>query len=202
MTVRRNWIGIGACLTILLALTECLSACGAAVPAGSTPTSPTASVAAPSAEATVPPQEKSDLPDGTYRTQLTKETLQKLGSGDVSSAGVWTLTIASGTFQLDCIDLDDPGIDCGNTGSTDRKSPAVEMGDLYGTAPTVWIMHDMKRLSKVNGCDPNDCGPVGAYHMDWQVNPTGLTFSRFVGLGDQVGLDHAEWVAQPWTKIS
>ena len=71
------------------------------------------------------------------------------------------------------------------------------MGDLYGTAPTVWFKHDPERLSKVNGCMPavDHCGPVGGYHLDWQQVPTGLKFSRYVGLGDEDGPAPANWVA-------
>ena len=148
---------------------------------------------------------KGDFPDGVYRTQLTRKRLQELGFDDPGNAGTWTLTVKSGNYQLDCRALADPGVDCG--GGDHAGSTTVEIGTLHGGSPTVWFVHDMARLSKVNGCVPrsnasNGCGPEGGYHLRWKKVPTGITFTDYVGLGDEAGPALANWVGQPWTRIS
>jgi hypothetical protein len=151
------------------------------------------------------PTEISDLPDGTYRTQLSTTRLQRLGVDDPSNAGIWTLTVKSGTYRLECRVIADPGTDCGN--HDPDLPPTVELGTVHGSAPTVWFVHDMARLARVTGCvrhteDLEGCGPEGGYHVDWRRVPQGIAFSNYVGLGDEAGPVLGNWIGQPWTRIS
>lgn len=155
---------------------------------------------------TVAPKEVSDFPDGVYRTQLTVRDLQNRDIYDYSNAGLWTLIVNSGTYELDCRAISDPTLDCGN--SHPYGTATVEFGYLRGEAPEVWFVHDMARLSKLNGCVPhslasNGCGPEGGYHIDWKQLPDGIAFSNFIGLGDEAGFGPSNnWTAKPWTRIS
>jgi hypothetical protein len=144
--------------------------------------------------ATEPPQGVSDFPAGVYRTQLTVSALQKMGSdnGDGAS-GVWTLTVKAGKFQLDCRTIKDPGIDCGGSDG----GANVEVGDVRGSSPEVWLVLDQALKSKLTGCTLEDegCGPGDPHHLSWKAVPGGIAFTdpdRGIG----------EWSAQPWTKIS
>ncbi len=170
-------------------------------PSSSTDTATGAAVAG--ATATSLPTQTSDFPDGVYRTQITVSLLQSRGVEDLSNAGIWTLTVRTASYRLECRTLADPGVDCGN-------SPAggiVEAGNLRGRAPKVWFVHDMKRLSELTGCVPgsaasNGCGPEGGYHLDWSFAPHGVKFAHYVGLGDEAGHVLDNWTARPWTRIS
>jgi hypothetical protein len=167
--------------------------------------SATPSVAPPNSTPAAVPTEISDLPNGSYRTQLSTKRLQELGVDDPSNAGIWTLTVKSGTYRLECRVIADPGTDCGN--HDPDLPPTVELGTVLGSAPTVWFVHDMARLARVTGCvrhteDLEGCGPEGGYHLDWRTVPHGIAFSNYVGLGDEAGPVLGNWVGQPWTRIS
>jgi hypothetical protein len=162
--------------------------------------------AAPRQQHVSVPSKVSNFPPGIYRVQLKLQELEKLGWGDPGSAGVWTLTVTSGLYQLDCIPVADPAVDCGN--HDPALTSTVEMGSLHGTSPTVWFVHDMARLSKVTGCTRHiegsqGCGGEGGYHLNWKRVPHGIAFSHFVGLGDEAGEgDPGNWLAKPWVQIS
>jgi hypothetical protein len=167
--------------------------------------SPTVIVATPTESPVAVPTQISDFPDGVYRTQLTVKRLAELGWDDPGNAGIWTLTVKSGTYRLDCRVIVDPGTDCGN--HDPDLSPTVELGTVLGSSPTVWFVHDMARLARVTGCvrhseDHEGCGPEGGYHLDWRNVPDGIAFSHYVGLGDEAGPVPGTWLAQAWTRIS
>ncbi len=171
-------------------------------PAATSPSTSTPS----SASRTVVPKEVSDFPEGVYRTQLTVDELQKQGITDLSNAGIWTLTVEAGSYQLDCRAIADPEFDCGNSQPSGLRT--VEFGSLHGVSPTVWFVHDMARLSEISGCvrhssGSDGCGPEGGYHMDWKEVSDGIAFSNFGGLGDEAAFPALNnWTAKPWTRIS
>lgn len=155
--------------------------------------------------ATAVPMQVSDFPNGVYRSQLSVKRLQTAGFDDPSNAGIWTLTVKSGSYRLDCLTIADPGIDCGN--HSPSLSPTVEIGTVRGTSPTIWFVHDQARLSKLTGCirhseGDRGCGPEGGYHLNWRAVPGGVTFSSYVGLGDEAGPVLGIWLTQIWTRIS
>ncbi len=167
----------------------------------------TSSVAtSPSDLGTTVPSEVSDFPDGVYRTELTLARVRQLGLDDPSNAGTWTLTVQSGGYQLDCLPIADPRIDCGGGNSSDLST--VELGTVWGSSPTMWFVHDMARLSELTGCIPRSqsetgCGPEGGYHLNWQPEGDTMVFTDFVGLADEAGQSALNnWTAQPWTIIS
>ena len=148
------------------------------------------------------PAPVSDFPEGVYRTELTVERLHNLGLDDPYNAGVWTLTIRSGRYELDCRPIADPGVDCGGSDPGDTLG---EVGIVRGSAPTIWFVHDMALKSRLTGCSVANkgCGPDGGYHLDWRVVPHGVAFSNFVGLGDEaIEPAFSTWTVQPWTKLS
>lgn len=161
--------------------------------------------ASPIDPATTAPAQRSKLPGGVYRTQLTVDQLHRFGVDDMGNAGTWTLTVKDGTFQLDCRPIADPGVDCGNHNPS--MPPTVEVGTLRGTASTVWFVHDMDRMVQLTGCirhsqAASGCGPEDAYHYNWKVVPKGISFNHFVGLGDWAGLPElTNFTVQPWTRI-
>jgi len=173
------------------------------------PTTPEASPAAVPASTDlgvpVAPAAVSSIPDGVYRTQIDDTLLRKHGYSDPGNAGTWTLTIRHGTYTLDCKSVATPGVDCGNTDP--GLSSLVEVGTVHGTGHTVWMVHDMAKKVRLTHCvrysqAADGCGPEGGFHMAWQVVPKGLSFSQYVGIGDEDGPPLANWVIQPWTKIS
>lgn len=159
---------------------------------------------------TVPPAEVSALPDGVYRTQLSREKLSEIGADELGTAGTWTLTIAAGTFRLECVPLSNPGTDCGGNQATGPDGSMVEIGTVRGTDNTVWMVHDGARRSELKGCvrrgsGADGCGPEGGYRMTWEEvsgQVDGLAFSDYVGLGEEAGPPLANWVGQPWTRLS
>lgn len=161
----------------------------------------------PRAEATVVPKEISHLPDGVYRTELTTDELIKEGVYDPTNAGIWTMTVKVGTYQLDCQAISDPNFDCG--ASHPSGPTTVEFGSVRGgSSLTVWFVHDMVQLSRINGCVRHStgvrgCGLEGGYHMDWKEVPGGIAFSNFVGLGDESGFPPLNnFTVKPWTQVS
>lgn len=167
----------------------------------------TSSVAtSPSDSGTAVPTEVSDFPDGVYRTELPLARVRQLGIDDTSNAGTWTLTVQSGGYQLDCVPIGDPRLDCGGGNSSGLST--VELGTVWGSSPTMWFVHDMARLSELTGCTPHSqsqtgCGPDGGYHLNWQPEGDTMVFTDFVGLADEAGQPALNnWTAQPWTIIS
>jgi hypothetical protein len=179
----------------------------AAPPPASPPAPPPATTAASTAPAgPAVPAQRSDFPDGVYRTQLPVERLQALGLDDPGHAGTWTLTVKAGTFTLECRPVTAPGIDCG--GHDTSLPPLVEVGTLHGTGKTVWFVQDPERRAQLTGCvrhseRANGCGPEDAYHLDCAPTAKGMSCRNYGGLGDQaVFPELSNWTAQPWTRIS
>jgi hypothetical protein len=199
---RRSGLSIALAAFVASLAVACSST--ASAPRTEAVSSPTTSNTPSDLTAAVP-TEVSDFPDGVYRTELTQADLQTLGVDDLGMAGIWTLTVESGTYQLDCHTIADPGADCANN---DPSVPEmVEIGTLRGASPTVWFVHDMARKSELTGCVRhsqaiNGCGPEDGFHLNWREVPEGIVFSDYVGLGDEAGPALANWIAQPWTRIS
>jgi hypothetical protein len=150
--------------------------------------------------------EVSSVPDGIYRTQLRVVDLGRFGVRDLSYAGTWTLIVEDGAYQLDCVPITDPGVDCGNHDAS--MIDTVDIGTLRGSTTAVWFVHDPARLSTLTGCarhaeSHRGCGPEGGYRMDWKTVSHALVFTDFVGFGDEATEPpRNEWTAHPWTRIS
>lgn len=96
---------------------------------------------------------------------------------------------------MDCRTIKDPGIDCG--GSPGRGIGIMEVGDVRGSAPEVWLVLDQARKSKLLGCTLEDegCGPSDPHHLSWKAVPGGIAFTDL----DQGAV--GEWTVQPWTIL-
>jgi hypothetical protein len=190
---------------------------GLAIVAGCTggasdqPSGPTPVVArtAPTQTARVWPEvpaERSNLPDGVYRTELPVERLRAFGIDEPGMAGTWTLTVKAGTFKLECQPVTTPGLDCG--GHDPSLPPLVEVGTLQGTGQTVWFVQDGALRAELTGCvrhseRKNGCGPEDPYHFDCTVDGKGMSCRNYGGLGDQNPFPElSNWTVQPWTRIA
>ncbi|MFE7859866.1 TRAP transporter substrate-binding protein [Streptomyces sp. NPDC057403] len=141
------------------------------------------------------------LPDGVYRARVTKADVTAAG-GDAAGThpvGVWTLTVRSGTYEVRCRPVADPGDDCG---AGDPKRPLVEAGDLHGTGDVVTFVPDAERLAKLTGCKlppsgrPDHCGPDDPYRLKWAVHDDRLVF----GAIDDKDTTQS-WVIKPYRRI-
>jgi hypothetical protein len=189
----------------MVALVGCGSTTAATTATSPTAISPTATVASGGGSpnsadtlGTVAPTSTSAIPDGVYRTRITGSDLTRLAIEDVGNAGTWTLTISKGSYFLRCAPTTTSGTDCGQDNVP--KDTLVEVGWVRGTGSTVWFVHDPVRTQTMTGCN-HEC-PMGGYRMTWKSGPKMLTFSHYVGIGDEAGPVLANWVAQPWTRIS
>ena len=86
-------------------------------------------------------------------------------------------------------------------------SPLVEVGTVHGAGSTVWMVHDMAKKVRLTHCarhgqGADGCGPEDGFHMVWKAVPGRLAFSDYVGIGDEAGPPLANWIIQPWTKVS
>src|SRR5260370_1226594 len=112
---------------------------------------------------------RSALPDGVYRRELTQQDIAAAG-GDPGShpAGIWTITVRRGTYEVRCRPVPGPGEVCGGS-VTDQP---LEVGDLRGTGKIVYFVPDAKRLSRLTGCtlpvglENPSCGPDDPYRVD------------------------------------
>lgn len=199
----------GTCwvLGVLLAgLAACSNQRAAAQVAGSQSTashvvSPAITSSAQSAAST-PPTTVPRIPAGVYRTRITRDEVLSLGGDDLSNAGIWTLTVKPGTFELECRPLSNPDEDCGNHVITKTHPYLVEVGKLRGDGATVWFVDDAALVTKLTGCDPqSECGAVDPYRLAWQATGSGLRFSGYVGRSNPAGTV-TNWTAKPWVKIA
>jgi TRAP-type C4-dicarboxylate transport system substrate-binding protein len=142
-------------------------------------------------------EEASDLPDGTYRVEITTDEVAAAGwTNGPGNSGTWTLTVHEGSYEMRCRPIDDPGTDCGHSVEDDP----LDAGYLRGTGNTVTLVHDPELLSELTGCKlpisetlPDHCGPGGGVTVTWKLEGDSLTLSGDVG-------PH-ELVLEPWTKI-
>jgi TRAP-type C4-dicarboxylate transport system substrate-binding protein len=148
------------------------------------------------------PATTSALPDGVYRVEISAEDLVESGLAENPGwAGVWTLTVRDGSFQLGCRPLDGPGADCAEQ-VTD--SP-LEAGYLFGTGQTVYFVDDAELLSRLTGCrlpasdtKPGHCFSGPMYRMTWELSGDTLRLSDYVA--DNWENDH--YLVKPWEKVS
>jgi TRAP-type C4-dicarboxylate transport system substrate-binding protein len=152
------------------------------------------------------PTAVSDLPDGVYRHQLTHDQVAAAGGDDGSgSAGIWTLRVRGGTFQLNCRPVEGAGASCGGAGN---DSDAIfEAGHLRGTGRTVYFVGDPERLSRLTGCklppsstQAGHCFVLDPYRMTWALAGDQLSFTDYQYPGETGDL--LEWTGGPWRKIA
>ncbi|MFD8303047.1 TRAP transporter substrate-binding protein [Streptomyces sp. NPDC059690] len=141
------------------------------------------------------------IPDGVYRARITHADVAAAG-GDVNGthpAGVWTLTVRSGTYEVRCRPVAEPGDDCG-AGAPRR--PLVEAGDMHGTGDVVTFVPNARRLSKLTGCtlppssQRDHCGSDDPYRLKWAVHDDKLVLGAVGDLGTT-----QSWVIKPYEKI-
>jgi hypothetical protein len=192
-----------ATLASVAATTPTISPTVSSPPAVSSPSATLASAQSGSGV----PSARSPLPDGVYRSHIGDALVSSSGADPgAGDTGTWTLTVKDGTYRLACAPISNPGGDCGNDGADSLQT--VELGTLRGQGSTVWFVHDQAALSRLTGCvigtqADNGCGPDGGYHAKWTLHGHSLTFSDFVGLGDEAGESPVnEETVQPWTRIS
>lgn len=146
------------------------------------------------------PRTVSALPDGVYRRELTQQDIAAAG-GDPGDhpAGIWTITVRRGTYEVHCRPVPGPGEVCGGS-VTDQP---LEVGNLRGTGKIVYFVPDAKRLSRLTGCtlpvglENPSCGPDDPYRVSWALSGDTLVFSNTPGQ-----LQRREDVIGPWRKIA
>jgi hypothetical protein len=184
---------------------DTLSGAGSTVsPVSSVPSSSTTAAASPTGPLTVPEQNAS-LPHGVYRTHVTRDELIAHGDDDLSNAGVWTLTVAAGTYRLDCRPVADPGYDCGNSPPTPTLK---ELGALRGDGNRAWFIRDINKIAALTGCIPdseqqNGCGTAATFRLTWADTSSGPRFSAYTDIdGTTRGATGAvNFTLKPWQKI-
>ena len=144
------------------------------------------------------PASTSALADGVYRRQVTHDDVAAVGGdrGD-HPAGIWTLTVRRGTYEVRCRPVPGPGQVCGGT-VEDRP---LEVGDLRGTGKIVYFVPDAQRLSWLTGCKlpvsntlSDHCGPDDPYRVAWAISGDELTLTTVPGSrGGNIGT---------WRKIA
>jgi TRAP-type C4-dicarboxylate transport system substrate-binding protein len=146
------------------------------------------------------PRTVSALPDGVYRRELTQQDIAAVG-GDPGDhpAGIWTITVRRGTYEVHCRPVPGPGEVCGGS-VTDQP---LEVGDLRGAGKIVYFVPDAKKLSRLTGCtlpvglENPSCGPDDPYRVGWALSGDTLVFSNTPGQ-----LQRREDVIGPWRKIA
>jgi hypothetical protein len=170
------------------------------------PVTPSAGQSSAPDAASAPPTTVPAIPTGVYRTRVTRDDLLSMGDTDLQGAGIWTLTVKPGTFELECRPISDPGEDCGHSPLFKTHPFLVEVGQLRGDRATVWFADDGARKAKLTGCDPHtECGPVDPYRFTWKTTGSGLRFSDLFVPGHPSALGAntvTNWTAKPWTKIA
>jgi TRAP-type C4-dicarboxylate transport system substrate-binding protein len=145
------------------------------------------------------PTTVSALPDGVYRRELTQQDIAAVG-GDPGThpAGIWTITVRRGTYEVRCRPVPGPGEVCGGS-VTDQP---LEVGDLRVTGKIVYFVPDAKRLSRLTGCtlpvgtqNPS-CGPDDPYRLGWALSGGTLVFSNTPG--QHISME----MIGPWRKIA
>ena len=146
--------------------------------------------------ADVPPEEVSELPDGVYRVEISLDDVEAAGLSNADGpTGIWTIEIDDGTWVQNCVPLDLPGTDCGNT----LEGGILAAGQLRGTGNTVWFVYDDEMVSELQGCELpataelGHCFPGFDFHLDWALDGDTLTFSTNGPQG--------EFTIEPYTRI-
>jgi hypothetical protein len=145
------------------------------------------------------PHDDSSLPGGTYRVAIPASDVDAAGvSNDSGWSGTWTLRVKDGGYTLSCRPLGNPGRDCGNTIS----ASALEAGWLRGQGHLAYFVSDLKRLSRLNGCElpasgvGDNCDPVATYPARWRLEGRTLTFTDVPGAQTPPHL-----TLKPWERI-
>ena len=152
------------------------------------------------------PTTPTGLPNGTYRAEISQQDVVEAGFGeDDASAGLWTLTVADGSYQIDCTPVSPPGnIDCwyGQVLPADVDWNPREVGTVTGDASTAFFAHDPELEAELTDCDPSSsdtpssCGEPWRTKVTWTLEGDVLTFT------DQVATEpNYPFVVEPWTKI-
>ena len=145
------------------------------------------------------PTTVSALPDGVYRRELTQQDIAAAG-GDPGThpAGIWTITVRRGTYEVRCRPVPGPGEVCGGS-VTDQP---LEVGDLRVTGKIAYFVPNAKRLSRLTGCtlpvgtqNPS-CGPDDPYRLGWALSGDTLVFSNTPG--QHISME----MIGPWRKIA
>jgi TRAP-type C4-dicarboxylate transport system substrate-binding protein len=152
------------------------------------------------------PTAVSALPDGVYRHQLTHDEVAAAGGDDEGGpAGIWTLRVRGGTFQLSCRPVEGAGVSCGGSGAV--SDMIVEAGHLRGTGNTVYFVDDPERLSRLTGCklppsatQHGHCIVLDPYRMTWALAGDQLSFTDWHYPGETG--DNLTFTGGPWRKIA
>jgi TRAP-type C4-dicarboxylate transport system substrate-binding protein len=153
-----------------------------------------------------PPATPTGLPNGTYRVDVSQQDIVDAGFGeDDASAGLYTLTVRDGRYQIDCAPISPPGnIDCwyGQVLPADFDWNPREVGTVTGNADTAYFAHDPELEAQLTDCDPDtsgqpsSCGDPWRTRVAWTLDGDSLTFS------DQVATEpNYPFAVKPWTKI-
>ena len=147
------------------------------------------------------PASVSPLPDGIYRTELSRADVIAAGVSitDGNPPGTWTLRVAKGTYQLSCRPLANPGEDCGGE-DTDKP---LDVGDLRGSGKTVYFVYNLRRMAQLTACQlpasnvvPGHCFAGGIYRMNWSFANELLRFSDYVAAGT-----NQQYLIKAWQRI-
>ncbi|GAB3035981.1 hypothetical protein GCM10011376_17970 [Nocardioides flavus (ex Wang et al. 2016)] len=151
----------------------------------------------------------SAIPDGTYRVSVsTEEVLAALGPGKESTAGVWTLRVADGTYELDCVPhRDSTGTDCDNTeglhGTGFDVNPMMA-GRVSGDGDVAYFVHDPELARARSDCtfpagiqlDRESCYPRTVDRVRWSFDGARLTLTDLVA-----DIGTWQYVVKPWQRI-
>lgn len=153
------------------------------------------------------PDTRSGLPDGVYRAEIDLDDVEAAGlTREAEGAtGVWTLTVADGTFQLDCTPLRaSTGVDCDFAEELppDVDTNPREVGALTGDAGTAFLTHDTAEEARLTDCDPEveqgptSCLPPMTNRVSWSLEGDVLTLSDLTSEDPSFYL-----VIRPWQRI-
>ena len=152
-----------------------------------------------SAVASEASSEVSDLPEGVYRVEITEADVQAAGLSNADGwSGTWTLTIADGTYVLDCAPIDQPGTDCGNS----TQEGPYEAGYVHGIGGTVDFIADPALLSEATGCElppanvEGHCWENASYTMTWSTDGDELVFEDAGSVSP-----NQDFLIEPWRRI-
>ena len=95
-------------------------------------------------------------------------------------SGVWTLTIADGTYALSCRPLEDPERDCGGGYDGTVLDPVFEAGLVQGPGTRCSSSTTRKSSSELTGCSL-PCAPLPTIQVDWALAGEAMTFSEMKG---------------------